>query len=68
VIDDQRKLKPKRNAEHQQEGKIWRPEELPEQCRENAKQGERTQYQGDDWLEDEKEEEQWQPDGLPDNP
>ena len=68
MIDDQRNLKPKRNAEHQQEGKIWWPEELPEQCRENAKQGERTQYQGDDGLESQKEEEQWQADALPANP
>jgi hypothetical protein len=67
-VDDQRELKSKRNAEHQEEGKIRRPEELPEQRRENAKQGERTQHQGDDWLEDEKKEERWQPDALPDNP
>jgi len=67
-MDDHRKLKPKRNAEHQEEGEIRRPEKLPEQRRENAKQGERTQHEGDDWLEDEKQEEQWQPDGLPDNP
>jgi hypothetical protein len=67
VIDDQRKLKPKGNAEHQEEGEIRRPEKPPEQRSENAEQGERTQQEGDDWLENQKEEEQWQPDGLPEN-
>src|ERR1700680_1664797 len=51
AIDDHRKLKPKRNAEHQEEGEIRRPEKLPEQRRQNAKEGERTQHEGDDWLE-----------------
>ena len=49
-------------------GKFGGPKELPEQRRENAKQGERTQYQGDDGLESQKEEEQWQADALPANP
>jgi len=68
AVDDQRKLKPKGKAEHQEEGQTRWPEELPEQRRENAKQGARAQHEGDDWLEDEKKEEQWQPDALPESP
>ena len=49
-------------------GKFGGPKNFQNSAVKTPRRASAPQHEGDDWLEDEKEEEQWQPDGLPDNP
>jgi hypothetical protein len=68
VVEHERKLKAKGDAEHQEEREVRRPEELPEKCRQDTEQRRCAQHQADDGLEDDEQEQRGQADALPKEP